>query len=704
MNPPKALTVLFVLASVLLSTAGLPRAAVDPFPMPDVIAPNVAFWTNVYARYTTGQGIVHDNRDLERIYAVIDLIPYDVPTAEDINRKRMKGAVHKVESILHRLSRNPDVPDDVCRRVADLFDPPRDAKQFARAAARVRCQIGQKDRFRAGLIRSGAYIGRIRTIFASLGLPADLAYLPHVESSFNPNAYSKFGAAGMWQFTRTTGQRFMEVAYVLDERRDPILSTQAAAELLKENFEKLGSWPLAITAYNHGAAGMQRAQRLYGDFAHIFRHYRSRTFKFASRNFYAEFLAARQIAASYQAYFGELALQPPAATRTVVLEGFASFDDLSEHFGIDPHSLKRMNLALRQPVFSGRKYVPKGYMLHLPAGPEAGRPETADLPDEFYHAKQKPSRFYTVQRGDTAGRIARMHGVDLHDLILANNLDRRATIYPRQNLRIPGIEEAPGAAAAVHNEAIEAAERQVAEAIEALDADESATRQAGETHRPVPFPRAMLASVIPIPPASEPAEQGPTRNGQIVTADVRFERLTELKGRKLGILQADVEETLGHYAEWAGVRTQRIRILNGLTFGSVLHLHQKIRIPLQRTDAGTFEQNRYEYHKRLQEDFFAVYHIGGLRPYTVRSGDNYWGICRDKFRIPLWLLKHSNPEVDLADLRVGRKLMIPIVEKASSADADPGVEEGADALTPQDPADGDPETGKATRTQPDAGA
>jgi membrane-bound lytic murein transglycosylase D len=77
----------------------------------------------------------------------------------------------------------------------------------------------------------------------------DLAYLPHVESSFNPKAYSKFGAAGMWQFTRSTGKQYMTVSYAVDERRDPILSSRAAARLLKRNFKKFQNWPMAITAY-----------------------------------------------------------------------------------------------------------------------------------------------------------------------------------------------------------------------------------------------------------------------------------------------------------------------------------------------------------------------------------------------------------------------------------------------------------------------
>ncbi|MEJ2221529.1 MAG: lytic transglycosylase domain-containing protein [Desulfobacterales bacterium] len=154
----------------------------------------------------------------------------------------------------------------------------------------LRCQIGQKDPFRQGIIRSGAYLTEMKQIFHDAGLPEDLVYLPHVESSFNPEAYSKFGAAGMWQFTRSTGKSFMTVSYAVDERRDPIISTRAAARLLKRNYKKLRNWPMAITAYNHGVTGMLRAKRRKGDYETIFKEYRSRIFKFASRNFYSEFL------------------------------------------------------------------------------------------------------------------------------------------------------------------------------------------------------------------------------------------------------------------------------------------------------------------------------------------------------------------------------------------------------------------------------
>ncbi|UCF92868.1 MAG: LysM peptidoglycan-binding domain-containing protein, partial [Desulfobacterales bacterium] len=225
---------------------------------------------------------------------------------------------------------------------------------------------------------------------------------------------------------------------VVDERRDPIRATHAAAQLLRKNYEELGDWPLAITAYNHGSLGMQRAQRAKGGYEAIFKEYKSRIFKFASRNFYSEFIAAREIAQNYQHYFGDLHLDAPTANPEVVLTGYASLKDLARHYKVDLAALSELNPALRPAVVRGQKYVPQGFRLRLPSKTHPdGDLLHADLPQALFKSRQKRSQAYTVRKGDTAGKIARMHRVTLADLIAANNLDHRATVYVDQNLRIP---------------------------------------------------------------------------------------------------------------------------------------------------------------------------------------------------------------------------------------------------------------------------
>ncbi len=671
-----------LLTGILMLTATA-TASSSIFPEYKIIEPNVSFWEQVYTQYSTMQAIVHDSTDLRIIYDVIDLVPQDCPGARMINRKRMKRAKKRYKGILKRLASNPSLNNETCQRVAGLFGPNANTKTFYKARHGIRCQIGQKDRFAKGIKRSGAYIDQIRGIFRSYGLPEDLAFLPHVESSFNPKAYSKFGAAGIWQFTRSTGKRFMTVGYALDERRDPILASHAAARLLKENYDVLGSWPLAITAYNHGQTGMKRAKLKNGDYPAIFKSYTSRTFKFASRNFYSEFLAARRIASNYQAYFGPVTLDRPTPYQSITLAGFVPFDKLCEHFKISPDRLQRMNPALRHPVINGQKFIPRDYVLRLPSDGSPAQQMLASIPESLFQKQQKPSRFYTVQRGDTAGKIAHRHGVRLKDLIIANNLSHRATIYPRQTLRIPLAGEAVR---------VETPQPESPPATLLASSDKSPHEQIGpQPDKPEvpPYPAPVLASVIPaaaIPPEPpvtiDQAEKRPAPSEQVMAAEVNVERTMADQGQTVGVIRVEVEETLGHYAEWAGVRTWQIRRINGLPFGKTLHLHQKLKIPLDQTGIQTFEQNRYEYHKRLQEDFFSVYRISALVPYRIQHGDNFWTLCQTKFDIPMWLLNNCNPQLDFAELRVQQQVMIPVVEKIAKSEDTPALpDDDASGLT-----------------------
>jgi membrane-bound lytic murein transglycosylase D len=221
---------------------------------------------------------------------------------------------------------------------------------------------------------------------------------------------------------------------------DPISSSKGAALLLKSHYEKLQNWPMAITAYNHGIFGMLRAKKLKGNYERIFQEYKSRIFKFASKNFYSEFLAARDVAKHYQKYFGDLKLDSPPATQEVVLPGYVSLKELAEHFNTHKDVLKNLNPSLREPVCLGQKYVPKGYALSIPADLASSSFDsvsTLPLDLDIVKSHQKPSEFYKVQRGDTASVVAEMHGISLRDLIIANDLNSRATIYAGEILRLP---------------------------------------------------------------------------------------------------------------------------------------------------------------------------------------------------------------------------------------------------------------------------
>lgn len=706
-----------ILLPLVMASLAAADSGTDRFPRYPSIEPNIDFWISIYSRYTTRQGVLHDNQRLDIVYEVLELADPDGAGGRRINRQRIRTARKKYRAILDRLAAGTSSGGTDLERVAALFGPNAGPSEYRRAARRIRCQVGQADRFRAGLIRSGAYLGIIRQIFRSHDLPEDLVYLPHVESSFNPRAYSKFGAAGIWQFTRSTGRRYMRVDYTVDERRDPIFSSHAAARLLKDNYERLHSWPLAVTAYNHGAAGMQRARSAHGDYETIFRKYRSRTFKFASRNFYSEFLAAREVAVNYARYFGPLQFDPPLRRDQVRLDRYAPAAELAGALGLNAADLRALNPALREPVFDGLKYIPKGYRLQLPAADHDWTAAVTALPMEVFREAQLPSRFHTVRRGDTAGKIARRYGVRLEDLIAANGLGPRATIYVNQNLRLPIAEPAAAAttepvtlaavSAPPQKKAATTAETRPSESAAVTPesehvrpnpgvdaavrsqhpADRPAASGAGEADDPPPAPAPDASAVIgdtvadetlaaALQPAPSKAAEAETDaetaavagavlppaealvTGHLAVIDVR-----QGPNGPVGVIQVEAEETLGHYAEWLDVRAWDLRKINGFPYGRMIHLGQRIRIPLTRVDRQGFEQQRYEYHKELVEDFFSAYRVAALEEYSIRKGDTIWVLSRERFELPIWLIRRYNSAVDLHRLMPSDGLQIPVVEE-----------------------------------------
>jgi len=426
-------------ASLAMDLVFITPCAANPFPNPPVIQSSFQFWLAIYTRYTLTEGVVHDSRYPGIVYEVIDLKHPDAPEAHRINAVRMRQARKKLRDRIDRLIQNPNSGDSDLVRLAAIIGPPLSADRLRQARRRVRCQVGQRDRFREGLVRSSPYINAIRRIFRDAGIPEDLAYLAHVESSFNNHAHSKSGAAGIWQFTRETGRHFLRIDHTVDERLDPIRASEAASLLLKTNFRRLKSWPLAITAYNHGIAGMRRAKRRHRTYAAIFEKYHTRRFRFASRNFYPEFLAAREAAINAEVYFDHL---PPRDERSVFYvshDGFVAFSDAARHFKLDADLLQRLNPALQSSVLNGLQRIPKTYRLCLPAHEWRFRlAYNAKIPEPMLWVRQKSFPIYRVRKGDTLASIAKRHRLRVADLIAANNLSNQGNrIIVNQKLRLP---------------------------------------------------------------------------------------------------------------------------------------------------------------------------------------------------------------------------------------------------------------------------
>jgi len=425
-------------------------AAAHPgdFPRPPGIEPQIRFWTRIYSEIDRAGGLLHDSTHMDVIYEVIRL-------PEGLSRRARERYVERAKkryaAILHTLAKGKRTHLSAEEaRVLALWPEGVSNATLKGAAKRIRFQLGQADRFLEGLERAGQWSPHIRRALESHGVPDELESLPHVESSYNPAAYSQVGAAGLWQFTRSTGRLYLRVDNVIDERMDPFAASDGAARLLRSNYDTLGSWPLAITAYNHGVGGMKRAMSKLGtdDISVIIARYKSRTFGFASRNFYTEFLAALDVDRNAERYFGPVAPVQPVRYQTVTLDHYLPADAVERALGVDAEILREHNRALRPAVWNGAKFLPKGFELRVPAD-ALDRPldlALASIPEQQRFAKQHRDRLYTVHRGDSLSKIARQHDVKESELVSLNNLRSRHRIRAGQVLVLP---DEPGARAPV---------------------------------------------------------------------------------------------------------------------------------------------------------------------------------------------------------------------------------------------------------------
>jgi len=605
----------------------LAQASADQrnFPEYKIISANVLFWEKVYSTHSINTSIIHDKHDLSRIYGTVSMVEDGFPNARKLNRQKVDQVKSHIKTILLDLASNPRPRTREQKRIAALFGNTTRSSVYREASKNIRSQRGLKERFQEGVVRSGAYMDQLKSIFRAEGLPEDLVYLPHVESSFNPMAFSKFGAAGMWQFTHGTGKEFMRIDYIIDERRDPIISGLAAAAFLKRNYQQLGTWPLALTAYNYGPAGMRRALNQEGSYEKIFQNYTKGHFKFASRNFYAEFLAAVKVAKRLER--SGLVLEEPLRGITVKLPAYTRADRLCDYLDISTAILKKYNPALRDPVFKGSKYIPKNYVLKLPYRFNNSRLLSA-APPSIFSPSQKRSKFYRVKPGDSAGTIAYRHKVSLKDLIRVNNLNTKAVIRVGQNLRIPVT----------------------------VDTSESIVKPAVENTAQI-----ILKDSKKLPPSGVIVpiyEQNLAVSGNLKVYDMH--RRNNLL---IGSIEVQPDESVGLLAHWLKVTPNSIRVSNNLSMQSDIHPGQEIKLDFINTTIASFEENRFDFHQELQEDFFNSFLVVGFTDYRVKQGDTIWDISRKKFDVPLWLLKKYNTHLDYTRLEPSSSLQIPILKK-----------------------------------------
>ena len=699
---------------------------------PAGLEPEIGFWRSVFAEVSSSQALIHDDRYLSVVYEVIDLPPES--SAAQRRSAADKAQARYRRALQHLAAGKRTGLSAIERRVLGLWPADVTNNELREASKRVRLQQGLSDRFRAGLQRSGQWRDYIRRQLRDEGVPEGLAALPHVESSFNPEARSHVGAAGLWQFTRSTGQRFMQVDHVVDGRRDPYLSSEAAARLLAYNYSILQSWPLAITAYNHGVAGMRRAVKTMGteDIETIIRGYKGRAFGFASRNFYVAFLAALEVEQNAERYFGPVPRLEPRAELVVVLPDYIAVPTLADAFHVDMQTLQQYNPALLSPVWSGTKHVPRGFPLRVPLvdGDAAPAARLAAIPAQQRYGEQTADMYHRVSRGDSLSGIAARYHTSITELVALNGLKDRHRIRIGQVLQLPFAGEAQAAGPALAADAQTyrvrpgdtlggiagraGVDERALLALNNIDnpnriypgqklrlrgADPVAEMVSAavvpvpsEDPEPVAAPPTVASAPPAVPEATIPADSDGVLDGEAIPLEATalvaeavdapaadstagdFDEASPLLADPSdylvatdGSIEVQAAETLGHYADWLGIKTQRLRDINGFSFQEPLVIGRRIRLDLSHVDAEMFAERRIAHHRSMQETFFARYRVKDTTVHRLRSGESVWLLTQQRYKVPVWLLRQYNPDLDMDRVKPGEPVIFPRVEQLEAA-------------------------------------
>lgn len=669
-----------LLAGLSLLFASPSFSAPSDFPRPEQIKPAIDFWTRVYAEIDTQSGYLHDRENLGIVYEYLPLNRGDTPRQQ---QRDIDSRTKQYQRLLLSMAETDSSRYSAEQlRVARLFgvrEPSSDVLKMA--AKRVRFQRGQSDRFKVGLGREQALAAQVKPVFESMGLPKELALLPHVESSYNHKVRSRVGALGLWQLMPETARRYIKVSDQIDQRLDVKLATKAAAQLLQHNYKVTGDWSLAVLAYNRGLGGVRRAMRESAseDIGEIIQNYRGKNFGFASRNFYPAFLAAVDVSSQN----GKLPAGPGGPS--MVLSSYLHAYDIAEEYSLSTVELRMLNPQISMQVWNGEKLLSPGSTLNLPLHLQArAEPALRSLEALLGRDQQIDDRYYRVRSGDKLTLLARDLGTDLGALMQRNGVRSKHRIYAGQILRLPladfplppirsrfaNLESRSGVSKArlqkerplLLSSLSRGVTKPIAPGVHWNRYFTSSLQRAGTSVSV--GPGSVSAFTQSLRTSLQFAEQAPmlVADRSSLGADPADYRV-DAQGR----IEVQEGETIGHYAQWLDVSSAELRRLNKLRKRQNVVVGRRLNLALANIDSAEFEARRKAHHVALQNAFFSRYRIAGTQSHALGRGDSLWELAIKEYRIPLWLLRQFNPEVDMTGvLALNTELEIPVLEPKTS--------------------------------------
>lgn len=318
---------------------------------------------------------------------------------------------------------------------APLNDNSYESNQTALKAVERRLDIFKdqiKERFSLYLERSSRYVDIMQEILKDKKLPEELVFLPIVESGFNPNAYSRAKAVGPWQFIASTARRYgLVVDWWRDERKDPVKSTVAAADYLKDLYQMFGSWNLALAAYNAGEGKISKALRR-SDSTDYWSLLNTKQIRNETKAYVPSYIAATMIANSPDEYgFHDLDYREPMEYDEVVLTSPMDIDVIARCAECTVKEIREMNPELRR--WSTPPNL-KQYTVRIPEGSkEIFLDNLASIPkNERFTVEQ-----YTLKKGDTLKKVARKTGIPASAILAMNSLSSLGQLKAGDSISLP---------------------------------------------------------------------------------------------------------------------------------------------------------------------------------------------------------------------------------------------------------------------------
>jgi membrane-bound lytic murein transglycosylase D len=443
-----------------------------------------------------------------------------------------------------------------------------------------------QDMFQTWIKRAEKYLPYIRKVFTEKGLPQDLVFLPFAESGFNPRAYSRSGAAGLWQFMPGTARHFdLEVDWWIDQRRDPYLSTHAAADYLKMLYNQFGDWYLVLAAYNAGQGRVSRAMSHSGQ--ECFFDLQKRNYlPQETRNYIPKFMAILKIMRNLENLgFDSLNWDAPAQAHSLEIPPGSDLQALASATGLEWSDFLELNPAFRRsaspPDRKSQVYLPQELLAQ--AREHLQNPDAAP-----YSGLQR----YQVRSGDSWWRIARRFEVPIRELKRLNQTQSNL-LRPGQSVLVP------------------AQAKPIGHLAQGKDFSGSYTVQKGDTLWDIA--RSTGSSVQALRAANN-LQHAHIKPGQRLSIPKGEQETTQEIAKRRANYTVKKGDSIWSLARRFGVSKQTLVQANGLNKHTRLQIGEKLYIP----DLG---QNR-----AAQAKANAAH--AELINYQVQKGDSLWEIAR----------------------------------------------------------------------------